>query len=81
MTYDILAFESDSVVEADFPAWWAEQSRWAENHSYDDAAVTSPLLNRFYKELIQTFPPMNGPDSPTDVELGEDPGLEDRLAD
>ena len=24
---------------------------------------------------------MNGPDSPTDVELDQDPGLEDRLAD
>ena len=81
MTYDILAFEPDSVVDADFPAWWADQSRWAENHSYDDVAVTTPSLGRFYRELIQAFPPMNGPDSPKEMELHQDPDLEDRLAD
>lgn len=81
MTYDILAFDPVSVTDADFPTWWDEQTRWAENHSYNDVAVTTPSLNRFYKELIQTFPPMNGPDSATDVELDQDPDLEDRLVD
>lgn len=81
MTYDILAFDPGSVTDVDFPAWWDEQSRWAESHSYDDAAVTTPSLSNFYNELIQTFPPMNGPDSPTDAQLDQNPDLEDRLTD
>ena len=61
MSYDILAFDPGSVTDADFPAWWSEQSSWSESHSYDDAAVTSPALREFYKELNLTFPPDERP--------------------
>ena len=81
MTYDILAFDPDSVTDADFPAWWEKQLEWSEGHSYDDAAVTTPSLRKFYSELIQTFPPMNGPDSPADEEFDADPELEVRVTD
>lgn len=81
MTYDMLAFAPDSVTDADFPVWWESQSAWSEDHSYDDAAVTTPSLRAFYKELIQTFPPMNGPDSPMIEEIDADPDLEVRLTD
>ncbi|MCQ1957547.1 hypothetical protein NNX39_13680 [Arthrobacter sp. zg-Y826] len=81
MTYDILAFDPDSVTDADFPAWWDGQSSWSENHSYDDASVATRALRAFYNELISTFPPMNGPDSPTNEEIEDDPDLEDRLTD
>ena len=81
MSYDILAFDPDSVTNADFPVWWDQQLTWSENHSYDDAAVTTPPLREFYNELIQTFPPMNGPDSPTSAEIDEDSDAESRLTD
>lgn len=81
MTYDILAFDPDSVTDAEFPAWWEKQVEWSEGHSYDDASVTTPSLRAFYRELIQTFPPMNGRDCPTDEEIDADPDLEDRLTD
>ncbi|KAD3633059.1 hypothetical protein [Arthrobacter yangruifuii] len=81
MSYDILAFDADSVTDTDFPAWWREQSSWSESHSYDDVAVTTPALREFYRELIAAFPPMNGPGSPTDDEFDEDPELETRVTD
>lgn len=61
MSYDILAFDPAAVSDADFPAWWGVQSEWSEDHSYDDPEVTTANLRSFYNELIQTFPPMNGP--------------------
>ncbi|WAP50774.1 hypothetical protein OL239_12240 [Arthrobacter sp. ATA002] len=81
MTYDILAFDPDTVTDEDFPAWWEEQSSWHESHSYDDAAVTTPSLRTFYRELISVFPPMNGPDAPSNEKIDEDPDLESRLTD
>ena len=59
MSYDILAFDPAAVADADFTAWWEEQSQWSEDHSYDDPVVTTANLRSFYNELIQTFPPMN----------------------
>lgn len=81
MSYDILAFDPAAVADADFPAWWREQSEWPEAHSYDDPEVTTPNLRAFYNELIRTFPPMNGPGAVTDDELLRDPGLESRMTD
>ena len=81
MTYDIPAFDPDSVTDVDFPAWWDKQSNWSESHSYNDAAVTTPALRDFYNELILTFPPMNGPAAPADEEINEDADLGDRLTD
>ncbi len=44
-----------------FLAWYEEQTRWAEEHSYNDPSVCSPALQRWFAEMIETFPPMNGP--------------------
>lgn len=81
MSYDILAFDPSAVTDADFPAWWKQQSRWSEGHNYNDPTVTTPELQAFFAELTTTFPPMNGPDAPDDDALDADPDLEDRLVD
>ena len=81
MSYDILAFDPSSTKDSDFPGWWADQSSWSEDHSYNDIAVTTPALREFYADLIKTFPPMNGPDSPTNDEIDKDSSLEGRLTD
>lgn len=81
MSYDILAFDPAAVTDDDFPAWWQVQSRWPEDHSYDNPEVTTPTLRAFYSELIQTFPPMNGPDAVTDEDLLRDVELESRMTD
>jgi hypothetical protein len=46
---------------AAFRSWYADQSRWSEGHSYDDPAVTSPNLQAYFADIIESFPPMNGP--------------------
>lgn len=81
VSYDVLAFDSASTTDDEFPAWWHEQSRWSESHSYNDSAVTTPALRGFYSELIRTFPPMNGPDAPTNEAFTRDGDLESRLTD
>lgn len=81
MSVDILIFDPAAVSDADFPAWWEEQSEWSEDHSDPNPAVTTPELQAFYADIHQQFPNMNGPDAPTDEELDTDPDIEDRLAD
>ncbi|WP_419706300.1 hypothetical protein [Promicromonospora sp. NFX87] len=81
MSYDILAFDPAAVSDADFPAWWDVQSEWSEDHSYDDPEVTTANLRSFYNELVQTFPPMNGPGAPTDEAWHHDAELLSRMSD
>jgi hypothetical protein len=81
MSYDILAFTPNVVTDENFLAWWGKQATWSEHHPYDDPTATTPALEAFYEELAQLFPPMNGTDAPTNVELENDPDLESRLAD
>jgi hypothetical protein len=81
MSYDILAFTPSVVTDEQFLAWWEVQATWSEDHSYDDPAATTPELEAFYEELVRLFPPMNGTDAPTSVQLENDPDLESRLAD
>jgi hypothetical protein len=75
MSYDILAFDVKSTPEDDdlLLAWFNEDAKWSEPHSYDDASVTTPSLRSFYRDLIKTYPPLHGPDAP--------PLKQDRLAD
>lgn len=64
MSYDIVAFDPSATTDSDYPGWYDRQAEWGEEHSYDDAAVTTPGLRAFYTEIIEDFPPMNGPDAP-----------------
>ena len=44
MSVDILIFDPAAVSDADFPAWWEEQSEWSEDHSDPNPAVTTSEL-------------------------------------
>ena len=81
MSYDILVFEPRTVTDAEFSSWWAHQSEWPEDHRYDDVVVTTPALRRFACELMRQFPPLNGPNAPTDEQIDSDPDLSSRLTD
>ena len=66
MSYDILAFDvtgSPDDEEA-LLAWFNEDAKWSEPHTYDDASVTTPALRAFYRDLIKSYPPLHGPDAP-----------------
>jgi hypothetical protein len=76
MSYDLMVFEpSKAPKEREaFMSWYTEQTKWSEDHSYQDHEVTSPLLQVWFKEIVQFFPPMNGPLASDDV---DDPKVTD----
>jgi len=65
MSYDLMVFDTEAPPpdRAAFLQWYSEQTKWVEDHAYDDVAVTNPKLRNWYLEMIQEYPPMNGPDA------------------
>ena len=45
----------------EFMQWYAQQTEWAEDHLYQNHEVSSPMLQAWFKEMVEYFPPMNGP--------------------
>ncbi len=75
-----MVFDAASAprTRTQFLAWYEQQSEWHESHGYNDPDVPAPGLKKWFREIIKTFPPMNGPlasddpDNPkvTDYSLG-----------
>ncbi|WP_211831186.1 hypothetical protein [Kistimonas asteriae] len=63
MSYDLMVFEPTVAPQErkKFMEWYAQQTKWAEDHSYQDQAVTTERLQAWFREMIEHFPPMNGP--------------------
>jgi hypothetical protein len=84
MSYDLMVFEPDSVPTGhdEFLEWYARQTKWSEDHGYDDPETTSERLRGWFQEMVQMFPPMNKPisldappideNSSTDYAIGRD---------
>lgn len=49
-------------------AWYEAQTEWTEEHSYDDPRITSPSLANWFAEMMEVFPPMNGPFASNDYD-------------
>ncbi len=63
MSYDLMVFDH-TVAPAnrkDFLVWYEEQTKWSEDHSYDDPAVTATALQAWFCEMIESYPAINGP--------------------
>ena len=62
MSYDLMVFESTAAPKErkDFMEWYAQQTEWTEDHSYQDHEVSTERLQAWFKEMIEYFPPMNG---------------------
>ena len=69
MSYEILVFEPEAVTDADFPQWWKWVSQWEEPHDYDTTERSTRPIKSFYRDLIRTFPPLNGPYALLEEEL------------
>lgn len=69
MSYDILIFEPDAVTDEGFPQWWDRVSQWEEPRHYDSIERATPAIRSFYRDLVRTFPPFNGPDALSDDEV------------
>jgi len=57
------------VTDDDFPQWWDRVSQWGEPRHYDSIERTTPAIRPFYRDLVRTFPPFNGPDALSDDEV------------
>jgi hypothetical protein len=73
MSYDLMVFEPEAVpVEHDeFLEWYSRQTKWSEDHGYDDPANTSEHLRGWFHDMVQMFPPMNKPVSLDDPPVDE----------
>jgi hypothetical protein len=69
VSYDLMVFESNAAPasHAQFMDWYHSQTQWAEGHRYDDPAVSADKLRAWFMEIIQSFPPLNGPLSQDDL--------------
>ena len=93
MSYDLMVFEITKApkTKKEFMDWYDRQTEWAEEHDYEtvggpvDVAViskvTSPALQKWFMEMKDTFPPMNGEFAPEEEAIANDEDLENRLTD
>ncbi len=58
-----MVFEPGAVPEghAAFVDWCGRQTKWSEDHGYDDPALSSDHLRAWFEDIIRIFPPMNEP--------------------
>lgn len=63
MSYDLMVFEVEAAPKEReaFLLWYDRQTEWEEDHGYDDPANSGPRLQSWFKEMIQSYPAMNGP--------------------
>ncbi len=63
MSYDLMVFRPDIAprTRPEFMNWYFNETEWAEEHCYDDPAVTTDNLKSWFLEMITSYPTMNGP--------------------
>ena len=78
MSYDLMVFEPSAAPRdrSAFMEWYRIQTEWSEEHSYDDPANTSLVLQQWFAEFSKTYPPMNGPHAVSEDRL-DDPFVTD----
>lgn len=64
MSYDLMVFEKTKAPQKrkEFIDWYTKNTEWAEDHDYDNPAVSSPALQHWYEEMIKTFPNIDAVD-------------------
>ncbi len=84
MSYDLMVFEPEAVPLAhdEFLEWYARQTKWSEDHGYDNPTIATERLQAWFNDMIQIFPAMLGPGlqehvsadevSTTDYAIGRD---------
>jgi len=74
MSYDLMVFEPSAAPSGrqPFMEWYRQQTEWGEGHDYNDPAVSTPALKAWFLDIIQSFPPLNGPLSSADLPEDED---------
>ena len=52
-----------------FPSGWDRVSQLGEPRHYDSIERATPAIRSFYRDLVRTFPPFNGPGALSDEEV------------
>ena len=62
MSYDLMVFEPNAVpaTHHEFLEWYARQTKWTEDHGYNDPGLASEHLRAWFAEMVRIFPPMDG---------------------
>lgn len=70
MSYDLMVFEPSipPVTREGFMQWYNEQTKWEEDHGYNNPEIPTPALRSWFQEMIKQYPPMNGPLASDDVD-------------
>lgn len=63
MSYDLLIFKGEDAPrdKNEFKKWYEELVDWKSEYDYHDYKQSDEAIQAFFLELIETFPPMNGP--------------------
>lgn len=84
MSYDLMVFEPSAVPATHdaFLEWYERQTKWTEDHGYNDPSLASEHLRAWFQEIVQIFPPMDAVpaeatphsegDSSSDYAIGSD---------
>ena len=62
MSYDLMVCEPGSRSRRPRRVLWTgagDQTKWSEDHGYDDPALSSDHLRAWFEDIIRIFPPMN----------------------
>lgn len=83
MSYNLMVFEKTKAprTKDEFMKWYETQVKWSEDHDYQTPSVASSTLQSWYREMKNSFPPMNGIDAPTDEQIEDNQELENHLTD
>lgn len=62
MSFDLMVFEPSIAPKQrhEFMAWYRLQTKWSEDHNYQDHAISSSALQVWFLDMIKSFPAMNG---------------------
>jgi hypothetical protein len=63
MSYDLVVFDPKPALRgrAAFMSWYDARTLWADSLDYNEPSNASPALQNWFREMIRTFPPLNGP--------------------
>ena len=69
-----MVFEPGAVpgTHPEFLEWYTRQTKWGEDHGYNDPGLASDHLRAWFEEIIRIFPSMNGPSVPSEEASSSD---------
>ena len=73
MSYDLLVFDAKAAPQdrGEFLEWYDAQTEWEDEDGYDDPERSAPELRTWFMEMIEKYPPMNGPFAPSDLPVDD----------